>query len=398
MSLSKRTHAIKESPTLAILGQANQLKAQGEDIIILAAGEPDFETPDNIKQAAISAIQSGKTRYTAVSGIAELKTAIANKLSKDNNLSYQSNEIIVSNGAKQSIHNVLQALLDEGDEVIIPAPYWVSYPDMVLLSGGLPVIIKCDIDTQYKLSADKLRAAITHKTKAIILNSPSNPTGMIYSKEELQSLAEVLLQHPELYVISDDIYEHILFEGNKFHNIINANEHIQARTIIINGVSKAYAMTGWRIGYAACKDIQLVKAMDKIQSQSTSGPCSISQYAALEALTGTTNDLAKMRLAFSQRKDYIIKRLRQIPGIKCLEPQGAFYAFFECREAINTLYNAGKIAQKNDMHFSNYLLHNFGVAGVPGSAFGLDEHIRLSFAASIDEISLALDRIESALK
>lgn len=398
MKLSKRSLSIKESPTLAVLSHANSLKKQGVDIVILAAGEPDFDTPENIKQAAIKAMQEGNTKYTAVAGIIELRQAICNKLAKENNLTYTPQNILVSSGAKQSIHNALQALLDDGDEVIVPAPFWVSYPDMVLLSGGTPVIVECTIYDNYKLNAQKLLNAITPKTKAIILNSPSNPTGMVYTMMELEALAKVFIDHPNIAIISDDIYEHIIFGKTKFNNILNANQQLQNQTIIINGVSKAYAMTGWRVGYAACKNVELIKAMEKIQSQSTTSACSISQYAALEALTSVNDSLESMRQEFTKRRDYIISRLNQIDGIKCLEPQGAFYAFFECSSAINSLYKAQKIDQANDLSFAKYLLDKFAVAGIPGSAFGLDQHIRLSFAASLEEISTALDRIEIALK
>ncbi|MBX9735130.1 MAG: pyridoxal phosphate-dependent aminotransferase, partial [Chitinophagaceae bacterium] len=313
------------------------------------------------------------------------------------NLTYKANEVTVSAGGKHSIFNALQAILSEGDEVIVPAPFWVSYPDMVLLSGGTPVIVTCTIKDQYKLTAEKLSAAITPKTKALFLNSPSNPTGMVYSDQELLALAEVLTKHPNILIITDDIYEHIMFDGLKFKNIINLAPELKNRTIVINGVSKAYSMTGWRIGFAACFDESIIKAMENIQSQSTSNPCSIAQAAAQAALNGGHECLKEMGIAFAKRRNYVVDRINKINGLRCLKAEGAFYAFFECAEAINSLYDKGKIKDKTDLAFTNYLLDNFLVAGVPGSAFGLDNHIRISFATSMEELGKGLDRLENAL-
>jgi aspartate aminotransferase len=397
MKLSKRVSLIKESPTLAVMAKAGKIKKEGKDVVILAAGEPDFDTPDHIKQAAIKAIHDGKTKYTPVGGTPELKQAIVNKFAKENNLTYTTTQVITSAGGKHSIFNALQAILSEGDEVIIPAPFWVSYPDMVLLSGGTPVIVTCTIDDKYKLTANKLKSAITPHTKAIFLNSPSNPTGMVYSDEELTKLAEVLKKHPSIFIITDDIYEHIMFDGLKFSNIINIAPELKDQTIVINGVSKAYAMTGWRIGFAACSGDGVVKAMEDIQSQSTSNPCSIAQAAAEAALNGGHEYLREMGKAFVKRRDYVVERINKINGLRCLKADGAFYAFFECKDAINSLYNQGKIKDKTDLALANYILDNYLVAGVPGSAFGLDNHIRISYATSMEELTKGLDRIEKAL-
>ncbi|MCX8514673.1 MAG: pyridoxal phosphate-dependent aminotransferase [Burkholderiales bacterium] len=397
MSLSQRMSLIKESPTIAVMTLAQKLKREGSDVIILAAGEPDFDTPEHIKKAAITAIIDGKTKYTAAGGTIELKQAIVAKFRRDNNLEYTTSEVIVSAGGKHSIYNLLQALIGEGDEVIIPAPYWVSYPDMVLLADGKPVIVDCTIATNYKITPNALKQALNNKTKAIILNSPSNPTGMVYTAQELRALADILISYPQVYIITDDIYEHILFGDAKFVNIANVAPELLNRIVIINGVSKAYAMTGWRIGYAASKDSKLIKAMETIQSQSTSNPCSIAQAAATEALNGDFSSILMMKESFQKRHEYVVTRLNKIKGIKCLPAQGAFYSFFDCSEAINNLYTAGKINQKNDLAFSNYLLNNYLVAGVPGSAFGLDNHMRISYATNMQELETALNRIEHAL-
>ncbi len=397
MILAKRISLIKDSPTFAVLAKANKMQKDGMDVVILAAGEPDFDTPQHIKDGAIKAIINGQTKYTPVGGTLELKQAVVNKFQKENNLNYTINQVLVSNGGKQSIYNALQAIINEGDEVIIPAPYWVSYPDMALLAGASPVIIQCSIAESYKLTPEKLRLAITNKTKAIILNSPSNPTGMIYTKEELLALAQVLNNYPNIFIISDDIYEHILFGTNKFSNIVNIAPDLHSRTIVINGVSKAYSMTGWRIGFAACSNDAVIKAMEKIQSQSTSNPCSISQAAALTALTGGLECIKPMLDAFIKRHDYVVNRINKINGLKCLKAQGAFYAFFECSMAIEKLYELGKINNCTDLDFASYLLDNFKVAGVPGSAFGLEDHMRFSFATSELELKTGLDRLENAL-
>ncbi len=397
MNLANRVSLIKESPTLAVMARAGKMKAEGKDVVILAAGEPDFDTPDHIKKAAIEAIMAGKTKYTAVGGTAELKQAIVNKFAKENNLQYAANQVSASAGGKHCIFNALQAILSEGDEVIIPAPFWVSYPDMVLLCAGTPVVVSCTIEDNYKLTADKLQKAITPKTKAIFLNSPSNPTGMVYSDSELLALANVLKKHPNIIIITDDIYEHILFDGLQFKNIVNIAPELHDRTIVINGVSKAYAMTGWRIGFSACGNASIIKAMENIQSQSTSNACSIAQAAAAAALNGGHECLQVMKDAFLERRNYVVDRINKIKGLRCLKAEGAFYSFFECVDAINSLHSLGKISEKTDLAFANYLLENFLLAGVPGSAFGLDNHIRISYATGMEELTKGLDRLEEAL-
>ena len=396
MSIANRMSLIKESPTLAVMAKAGKMKKDGLDVIILAAGEPDFDTPQHIKDVAIKAINEGKTKYTNVGGTPELKQAVVDKFKNENNLEYTTAEVIVSAGGKHSIYNALQALLNEGDEVIIPAPYWVSYPDMVLLCGGTPVCVACTIEDNYKFTPEKLKKALTPKTKALFLNSPSNPTGMVYTEQELRALADVLIHHPQVYVFTDDIYEHILFDGKPFKNIVNVAPELANRVIIINGVSKAYSMTGWRIGFTAVKDAAFIKAMETIQSQSTSNPCSIAQYAAYGALTGGLDCIKPMLAAFTERHDYVVGRLNKIKGLRCLHAQGAFYSFFECSGAIENMYNQGKISEKTDLALANYLLDNFLVAGVPGSAFGLGNHIRISFATSPKQLETALDRMEKA--
>ncbi len=397
MMLSNRMYVIKESPTLAVTSKASRMKKDGLDVIVLAAGEPDFDTPDHIKQAAIAAINNGKTKYTPSGGTIELKQAIVNKFKKENNLEYTTNEVLVSAGGKHSIYNLLQALISEGDEVIIPAPYWVSYPDMVLLANGTPICVACTREDNYKITPQKLKTVLNKNTKAIFLNSPSNPTGMVYTKNELRALADELIKFPKVHIITDDIYEHILFTDDLFVNIANVAPEILERIIIINGVSKAYAMTGWRIGYAACKNVQLIKAMDTIQSQSTSNPCSIAQEAAVAALNGGTECIIPMKKAFKERHDHVVQRLNKIKGIQCLPAQGAFYCFFDCSEAIDNAYKRGNIKEKTDLALANYLLDEFLVACVPGSAFGLNQHMRISYATSLKELDIALDRITKAL-
>jgi len=395
--LSFRTQVIAESPTFKIMAQAAKLKQQGKPVIVLAAGEPDFNTPEHIRQAGINAINNGLTKYTPAAGSKELKDAIVAKFKRENNLDYTTDEIIVSCGGKHSIYNILQALLNSDDEVIIPAPYWVSYPDMVLLGGGKPVIVPCSIEESFKLTPEKLRQALNKNTKAIFLNSPSNPTGMVYSDSELIALGKVLIDYPQVLIISDDLYEHLLFDNQPFKNIANLVPELFERTLIVNGVSKAYAMTGWRIGYTASKNKQLIKAMDTIQSQSTSNPCSISQHAATIALNGGIDCVKPMLREFISRHDYVVERLNNIAGIRCLKAQGAFYAFFDCRQAIANLVAQGKITENNDLAFADYLLNKFFVAGVPGSAFGLDKYMRISFATSMSELTEGLNRLEQAL-
>ena len=385
--LSNRVQAIKPSPTLAVSALAAQLRSQGRDVIGLGTGEPDFDTPEHIKQAAIEAIHKGQTKYTAVDGTNELKQAVIDKFERDNGLSYRADQILVSSGGKQSFYNLCQALLNKGDEVIIPAPYWVSYPDMVILAEGTPVIIQTGIQDQFKVSADALRQAITPKTRMFVINSPSNPTGVTYSKPELSSIAEVLLEHPDILVVTDDMYEHILWNDEGFSNILNASSELYHRCMVLNGVSKAYAMTGWRIGYAA-GPADIIKAMKKIQSQSTSNPASISQAAAVAALNGDQSCIQGMLQAFKQRHDYVIKTLAGIPHIKCMPSDGTFYSFPDIQSFIDSRSDL-----HSDVDVANLLLDKVGVALVPGSAFGSPGHMRLSFATSMDNLEKALDRI-----
>ena len=389
--LSQRVQSIKPSPTLAVSARAAALKAEGRDIIGLGVGEPDFDTPEHIRQAGIEAINSGFTRYTAVDGTAELKQAIINKFKRDNSLDYQPNQILVSCGGKQSYFNLAQALLNPGDEVIIPAPYWVSYPDMVLLAEGKPVIVETSLAQNFKLTPEQLASAITPKTRLLTLNSPSNPTGIAYTRAELAALAEVLLQHPHVLVASDDMYEHILWADEPFANIVNACPALYGRSIVLNGVSKAYAMTGWRIGYAA-GPAPLINAMKNIQSQSTSNPTSISQVAAQAALEGDQSCIQNMLTEFKKRHDYVVDRLNQIKGVRCLPSQGAFYAFPDMNEAIQNMKGVS-----NDIELAEKFIEDAGVALVPGSAFGAEGCMRLSFAASIETLEDALNRIANVL-
>lgn len=385
---------IKPSPTIAVSMKAAELKSQGKDIISLGTGEPDFDTPNNIKEAAKKAIDAGDTKYTDVNGTPALKKAIIAKLKRENSLDYEANQIIVGTGAKQVIYNALIASVNPGDEVIIPAPFWVSYPDMVLLAGGTPVIVETSSNNNFKLTPEGLEAKITPKTKWIILNSPSNPTGSCYEEAELKALANVLLKHPNVHILSDDIYEHLLFDNLKFTSIINVEPALKDRTLIINGVSKAYAMTGWRIGYGV-GDAKLIKAMSMIQSQSTSSPSSIGQAASVEALNGPQDYINESKKAFQDRRDMVVDMLNNIKGISCNKPNGAFYVFPSCEELVGkTLPNGGKIENDND--FASYLLEEAGVAVVPGVAFGAPGFFRISYAASTDFLKDALSRIETA--
>ena len=390
LQLSDRVNSIKPSPTLAITNKAKELKAAGKDIIGLGAGEPDFDTPEHIKKAAIDAINNGFTKYTAVDGTPELKKAIIEKFKRDNDISYEPNEILVSVGGKQSFFNLAQAFINPGDEVIIPAPYWVSYPDMVIIAEGVPVIVKCPAEQDFKITAEQLEAAITDKTKMLVLNSPSNPTGMIYTLDELKAIAEVLKKHPQVYVVSDDMYEHIRWTGDKFYNILNAAPELKDRAIILNGVSKAYAMTGWRIGYAG-GPAKLIGAMKKVQSQSTSCPTSISQVAAEAAISGDQSVLEPMVAAFEQRCDLVVDGLNAIKGINCLRPDGAFYVYPE----IKPLIKAAGLSSCTE--FSAWLLDKVGVAVVPGDAFGLGGYMRISYATDEATLKDALSRIEKAV-
>lgn len=386
IALAKRVQKVKPSPTLAVAAKATQLRAQGHDIINLGTGEPDFDTPAYIKEAAINAINQGYTKYTAVDGIPELKEAIKNKFKNDNGLDYQLNQILVSVGGKQSCYNLCQALLDAGDEVIIPAPYWVSYPDMVLLADAVPVIISTTPAQRYKINAQQLEEAITPKTKMIFFNSPSNPSGVAYTLDELKALGDVLKRHPQIIIATDDMYEHILW-SQSFVNILNACPELYDRTIVLNGVSKAYAMTGWRIGYAA-GPAPLMNAMKTIQSQSTSNPCSIAQRAAVAALTGGNESVLAMVKAFHERHDYVAERLQNIPGVEVIPADGTFYIFPSVQAIIE------KRGYANDIEFAEKLLNEAGVALVPGSAFGNEGCIRISFATSMDILKDALNRLE----
>jgi aspartate aminotransferase len=394
--LSHRVLAIKESPTLAITAKAAQYKAAGRDIIGLAAGEPDFDTPQHIKDAAKAAIDAGYTKYTPVSGIPALKKAIVEKFKTENGFDYAVNEVIVGVGGKQTIFNLCLAVLNKGDEVIIPAPYWVSYADIAMVAEAVPVIIDCGIEQGFKLLPAQLEAAITPKTKLVMLNSPSNPTGAVYSLAELQALGAVLLKHPHVLVATDDMYEHVNLTGEKFYNILNAAPALKSRCIVLNGVSKAYSMTGWRIGYAA-GPANIIKAMEILQSQSTSNATSISQHAAVAALTGSQDCIKPMVTAFKERHKYVVDRFNAMPGLHCIMAGGAFYAFPDARDAINNLHQSGKINAANDMALAEYLLEKFDVAVVPGSAFGAEGYFRISFATSMDNLREALDRIEKAL-
>ncbi|GAB4121753.1 MAG: pyridoxal phosphate-dependent aminotransferase [Sideroxydans sp.] len=396
MSLSRRVQAIKPSPTLAVTARAAQLKAEGKDIIGLGAGEPDFDTPQHIKDAAIAAINKGFTKYTPVGGTASLKAAIIAKFKRDNGLDYTARQILVSCGGKQSFFNLALAVINPGDEVIIPAPYWVSYPDIVLIAEGKPVIVQAGIEQGFKMTPAQLAAAITSKTRMVVINSPSNPSGAVYTLEELQALGEVLRQHPQVLIATDDMYEHIALTDAKFVNILNACPDLYARTMVLNGVSKAYAMTGWRIGYAAGPEA-IMTAMENVQSQSTSNPTSISQVAAEAALNGDQSCIRPMVQAFRERHEFVVSELNKIPGLSCLKAGGAFYAFPDARAAIASLHRKGVLKEANDLALAEYLLVQGGVAVVPGSAFGSEGYIRLSFATSMDNLKSALERIAKAL-
>ena len=386
--ISNSLKRIKPSPTIAVTQKARELRAAGKDVIGLGAGEPDFDTPDNVKRAAIKAIKDGDTKYTAVDGTPSLKKAIVNKFKRENNLKFTADQITVGTGGKQVLYNAFMATLNKGDEVIIPAPFWVSYPDMVLLAGGKPKIVKCGEADGFKLTPQLLRKAITKKTKWLILNSPSNPTGAGYSKKEINDLAKVLAKHKNVHILSDDIYEHISYDKFKFYTIAQVSK-LKDRTLTMNGVSKSYAMTGWRIGYAAGpKDI--IKAIGKIQSQSTSNPSSISQAAAVEALNGNQSFIKKRSKAFKERRNFVVKSLNAIEGISCLTPNGAFYVFPSCKGLLNK-----KTGLKTDTDFVQKLLEKSNVAVVQGSAFGLDGYFRISYATSMQNLKKAMHRIKS---
>lgn len=390
--ISNNLNKIKPSPTIAVTQKARELKAAGKDVIGLGAGEPDFDTPDNIKEAAIKAIRDGDTKYTAVDGTPALKKAIVDKFKRENNLDYDLDQITVGAGGKHVIYNAMMATLNEGDEVIVPAPYWVSYPDMVLLAGGTPIILECDEKQGFKLSASELDKAITPKTKWIILNSPSNPTGSVYSEQELRSIGKVLEKFPQVLIMSDDIYEHVLYDDFKFFTIAQIPE-LFSRTLTINGLSKSYAMTGWRVGYAGGAE-DLIQAMGKIQSQSTTNTSSISQAAAVEALNGVQDFIKPRSDAFKKRRDFVVQKLNTIKGLTCKNPQGAFYVFPNCKNCIGKKDKMGKQIL-NDTDFVTSLLENTGVAVVQGSAFGSEGYFRISYATSMDNLVKALDKIES---
>jgi aspartate aminotransferase len=397
LELSRRVQAIKESPTLAVTARAAKLKAEGRDIIGLGAGEPDFDTPQHIKDAAKQAIDAGFTKYTAVGGIPGLKNAIVAKFKRDNGFDYNAREVIVGTGGKQCIFNLALAVLNPGDEVVIPAPYWVSYADIALVAEARPVIVNCGIEQDFKITPAQLDAAITPSTRLFMINSPSNPTGAVYTLAELQALGEVLKKHPRVLVATDDMYEHVNLSGAKFVNILNAAPELKDRCVVLNGVSKAYSMTGWRIGYAAGPE-KIIKAMEILQSQSTSNPTSISQVAAQAALEGDQGCMTPMLQAFRERHDYVVRRFNEMPGLQCIRAGGAFYAFPDAREAIAKLHREGKISAADDLALSEYLLEKTGVAVVPGSAFGAEGYFRISFATSMENLQNALQRIESALR
>ncbi len=389
--VSNNLKKIKPSPTLAVTQKARELKAAGKNVIGLGAGEPDFDTPDNIKKAAIAAINAGDTKYTAVDGTPKLKKAIIEKFKRENGLSFENNQISVGAGGKQIIYNAMMATLNPSDEVIIPAPYWVSYPDIVLLAGGKPVIVECSEKENFKISPKKLENAITEKTKWLILNSPSNPTGSCYTEPEINSLANILNKQKHVHILSDDIYEHITYENFKFFTIAQIRE-LKDRILTMNGVSKSYAMTGWRIGYAA-GPIDLIKAMAKIQSQSTTNPSSISQAAAVEALNGKQDFIVERLKSFQQRRDFILNELKSIKGISCLKPEGAFYVFPSCSNLLGKKDPNGKFL-KTDNDFVESLLENQGIAVVQGSAFGLNGFFRISYATSMDNLKKAMEKIK----
>ena len=386
--VSNSLKRIKPSPTMAVTSKAREMRAAGKDIIGLGAGEPDFDTPDNIKEAAIEAIRKGDTKYTAVDGTPALKKAIKNKFSRENGLSYELDQITVGTGGKQVLYNTFMATVNKGDEVIIPAPYWVSYPDIILLAGGKPKIVKCEEKDNFKLTPKKLEKAISKKTKWIILNSPSNPTGSAYTKKEIEELSKVLIKNKKIYILSDDIYEHITYDNFKFFTIAQIKD-LKDRTLTMNGVSKSYSMTGWRIGYAAGPK-EIIKAIAKIQSQSTSNPTSISQAAAVEALNGTQDFIEDRANSFKERRDFVVNSLNNINGISCLNPEGAFYVFPNCKKLLGK-----KTKLKTDKDFVQKLLEKSEVAVVQGSAFGLDGYFRISYATSMENLKKAMERIRS---
>jgi aspartate aminotransferase len=389
--IARRLAAIKPSPTIAVTNLARELKAAGRDVIGLGAGEPDFDTPDTIKDAGIAAIRAGQTKYTAVDGTPELKAAVAAKFQRENGLDYRLDEISVGTGGKQIIYNALMATLDPGDEVVVPAPYWVSYPDMVLLAGGTPVFVTCPDQTGFKLRPEDLDAAITPRTKWLILNSPSNPTGAAYSAAELRKLTDVLLRHPQVWLLTDDIYEHLVYDAFRFVTPLAVEPGLRSRCLTMNGVAKAYAMTGWRIGYAG-GPTELIKAMAKVQSQSTSNPCSISQAATVAALTGPQDFIAERAAIFRQRRDLVVELLNRARGLRCHRPEGAFYVYPSCAGVIGRRTPDGDELADSEA-FARYLLESAGVAVVHGAAFGMDPYFRVSYATSTELLEEACHRI-----
>ena len=392
--IAERLSRIKPSPTIAVSTKARELKDAGRDVIGLGAGEPDFDTPDNIKDAAIAAIRAGETKYTAVDGTPALKEAIAAKFKRENGLDYAAGEITVGTGGKQVLYNAFQATLNAGDEVIIPAPYWVSYPDMVLLAEGEPIFVSCGANQNFKLQPEALEAAITPKTRWLVLNSPSNPTGAAYSREEMKALTDVLMRHPHVWVLTDDMYEHLVYDDFEFTTPAQVEPGLKDRTLTMNGVSKAYAMTGWRIGYAGGPQ-SLIKAIAKVQSQSTSNPSSVSQAAAVEALNGTQDFIAERAEVFKQRRDLVVSMLNDCPGLHCHKPEGAFYVYPSCAGCIGKKTPEGKVIE-TDEDFVTYLLESVGVAAVHGAAFGLSPHFRVSYATSTEALEEACKRIRQA--
>ncbi|MAV88928.1 MAG: aspartate aminotransferase [Rhodospirillaceae bacterium] len=392
--IANRLNRIKPSPTMAVSGRAQELKAQGMDIISLGAGEPDFDTPDNAKEAAISAIKSGETKYTLVPGTLALRKAICTKFKRENGLNYSTSQIQVASGGKQSLYNAIMATVEEGDEVIIPAPYWVSYPDIVLLAGGIPIIVEGNVDNNFKITSEQLEEAITPKTKWLLINSPSNPTGAAYSEYELKKIAKTLLNYSNVYIMTDDIYEHLIFDDFIFKTIAQVEPELYERTLTVNGVSKAYAMTGWRIGYAAGPE-NLIQAMNKVQSQSTSHASSISQAAAFEALNGPQGFILENNKVFKERRDLVVSMLNQANGIECQTPQGAFYVYPSCAGLIGKKTKNGKVLE-NDLDVATYFLEEEGVAVVFGAAFGLSPFFRISYATSTEILIDACNRIKRA--
>ena len=394
LTLSKKAQAVKPSSTLAITAKAKELKAQGIDVVGFGAGEPDFNTPENVCNAAIHAINSGFTKYTPASGTVELKEAICKKFKEFNGLDYKPNQIVISNGGKHSLSNVFDAILNPGDEVIIPAPYWLSYPEMVKLSDGVPVFVVGTKEQDYKVTAEQIEKAVTDKTKALILNSPSNPTGMIYTEEELRAIADVVIKK-DIYVVADEMYEYLIYGNEKHVSIASFNEEIYKRTITCSGLSKSYAMTGWRIGYTG-SSVEIAKLMGSVQSHATSNPNSIAQKAALEALNGPQDMVETMKVEFNKRREYMIKRIHEMPLFECIEPQGAFYVFIDVAKVLKKEYKGEKIETTEKL--ASILLEDYAVAVIPCADFGFEENIRLSYAISLEQIEKGLNRIEELLK